>query len=163
MNGISPSAHNKKSTKISKSVDSVLEKQKQNELNYTNLEKHQYKIILIVDDEPDITYTLKLALENSNEKYRIHTYNNPISLLSEFKPNYYDLLLVDINMPFMDGFELCKKILDLDLNIRICFMSTGEINLNALRDVYPEKSMGCFIKKPLKLKNLIKLVETELN
>lgn len=162
MNGITPRVHKKDSTKIPKSVDSVLENQKQNEL-HTDLGKHKYKIILIVDDEPDITYTLKLALENSSEKYRIHTYNNPISLLSEFKPNYYDLLLVDINMPFMNGFELCKKILELDLNIRICFMSTGEINLNALRDVYPTKSMGCFIKKPLKVKNLIKLVETELN
>jgi FixJ family two-component response regulator len=66
-------------------------------------------------------------------------------------------------MPFMNGFELSKKILELDLNIRICFMSTGEINLSALRDVYPGRSMGCFIKKPIKIKNLIRLVETELD
>lgn len=69
------------------------------------------------------TYTLKLALQSSNEKYRIHTYNNPTTVLSKFKPNYYDLLLIDINMPFMNGFELCEKILQLDLNVRVCFMS----------------------------------------
>ena len=46
--------------------------------------------------------------------------------LSEFKPNFYDLLLTDINMPHMDGFELCEKILELDVNIRVCFISAAE-------------------------------------
>ena len=163
MADIMPWNHNKNSSKISKSADSIFDKQKHNEFKRINLGEHQYKTILIIDDEPDILYTLKLALENSSEKYRVHTYNNPLLLLSEFKSNYYDLLLVDINMPFMNGFELSKKILELDLNIRICFMSTGEINLSALRDVYPGRSMGCFIKKPIKIKNLIRLVETELD
>ena len=147
--------------KKSKNVESILEKQKQNEVYRTSQKKYS-KAILIIDDEPDITYTLKLALQSSNEKYRIHTYNNPITVLSKFKPNYYDLLLIDINMPFMNGFELCEKILQLDLNVMVCFMSTGEINLDALRDVYPKISMGCFIKKPIKIDNLIKLIEAQL-
>lgn len=163
MNDIARGTNQKNPTKKSKNVDSILEKQKQDELHRTSLEKQDYKTILIVDDEPDITYTLKLALENNNERYKVHTYNNPIMLLAKFKPNYYDLLLVDINMPFMNGFELCKKILELDLNVKICFMSTGEVNLYALRDVYPKIGMGCFVKKPIKVKNLIKMVEAELD
>lgn len=163
MNDISGRIHKSNHAKVSENVDSILEKEKQDELDRTRLDRQNYKTILIVDDEPDITYTLKLALENYDDKYKVSTYNNPITLLSEFTPNFYDLLLADINMPNMNGFELCKKILEIDLNVRICFMSTGEINLNALRDVYPNKSMGCFIKKPIKVKSLIKMVEVELD
>jgi DNA-binding NtrC family response regulator len=148
--------------KSSENIDSTLEKKKQDGLYHTRLDRQNYRTILIVDDEPDITYTLKLALENNNEQYKVSTYNNPLTLLSEFMPNVCDLLLVDINMPFMDGFELCKRILEIDLNVRICFMSTGEVNLSALRDVYPKIGVGCFIKKPILIKNLIKMVEEEL-
>ena len=59
--------------------------------------------------------------------------NDPVLALSDFKPNFYDLLLVDINMPRMNGFELCEKILAIDLNVRVCLMSSGEINWEALR------------------------------
>ena len=52
--------------------------------------------------------------------------------LSEFKPNFYDLLLVDINMPRLNGFELCEKILAIDINVRVCLMSSGEINWEVL-------------------------------
>jgi CheY-like chemotaxis protein len=52
-------------------------------------------------------------------------------------------------MPNMNGFELCQKILELDVDIRVCFMSAAEINIQALREVYPNVSFGCFIKKPL--------------
>ena len=55
--------------------------------------------------------------------------------LSEFKANFYDLLLVDINMPHMNGFELSEKIYAIDINVRVCFMSNGEINREALRDI----------------------------
>ncbi len=163
MEDISRKIHKGNHAKISENVTSILEKEKQNKLDRSLLDKQNYKTILIVDDEPDITYTLKLALENSNEKYRVHTYNSPITLLSEFTPNICDLLLIDINMPLMNGFELCKQILEIDLNVRICFMSTGEINLEALRDVYPKKGMGCFIKKPILIKKLIKIVDEELD
>ena len=73
------------------------------------------KRILIVDT--DITFTFKTALEaeNNNNKnnnkifLKAYTYNDPLEALSQFKPNFYDLLLVDINMPKMDGFELVAK------------------------------------------------------
>jgi CheY-like chemotaxis protein len=56
----------------------------------------------------------------------VTTYINPITALIEFKPYYYDLLLVDINMPSVDGYEFVEKIVKLDLNIKVCFMSSGE-------------------------------------
>jgi len=89
---------------------------------------------LIIDDDANITTTFKAAIEDGNNGYdvnkriEVYTSNDPVVVLSDFKPNYYDLLLVDINMPRVNGFELCEKILATDLNVRICFMSSVEIN-----------------------------------
>jgi CheY-like chemotaxis protein len=66
---------------------------------------------LIVDDDDDITTTLRMGLENNDKTFQMYACNDPLELLSEFIPNFYDLLLVDINMPNMNGFELCEKIL----------------------------------------------------
>lgn len=110
------------------------------------------KRILIVDNEPDITQTFKSALEqeyNNNKKLEVHTFNDPLSVLSQFKPGFYDLLLIDINMPDMNGFELCTEILKIDVNVKICFMSAGEVNHEAVRELYPSISIGCFIKSLL--------------
>jgi CheY-like chemotaxis protein len=96
-------------------------------------------------------------------RFNVFTYNNPVTALSEFKPNFYDLLLTDINMPQMNGFELCENILELDVNIRVCFISAAEVNIEALREVYPKaRSIGCFIKKPVSIEYLAKKLEGEL-
>jgi response regulator RpfG family c-di-GMP phosphodiesterase len=65
-------------------------------------------------------------------------------------------------MPKMDGFEFSAKILELDVNIKICFMSSGLINQKALREQYPSLSIGCFIRKPLKIKDLVRRLKAEL-
>ena len=118
-----------------------------------------WKRILIVDDEADVTTTFKAIIEESNndvnKKIEVHTSSNPALALSEFKPNFYDLLLVDINMPNMNGFELCEKMLALDINVKVCFMSSVEVNREALREIYPAISLGCFIRKPVTIVYLI--------
>jgi CheY-like chemotaxis protein len=101
------------------------------------------KRILLVDDEPDNSTLFRIALEDSG--IEVHTYNNPIDALASFKPSFYDLLLVDINMPKMNGFELYKRILEIDLNVKICFITAGDTNIDGLREVYPTLSTGCFI------------------
>jgi CheY-like chemotaxis protein len=128
-----------------------------------------WKRILIVDDDSDITTTFKAVIEDSNNRnnpntrIEVYTSNNPIVALSEFKQNFYDLLLVDINMPRMNGFELCEKILAIDINVRICFMSTGEINREGLREIYPSLSLGCFMRKPVTIDYLVKRIRSELD
>ena len=122
---------------------------------YKTLTKEQerfWKRILIVVDDNDITTTFKAAIEDSNNdndpntRIEVYTSNNPVVALSEFKPNFYDLLLVDINMPHINGFELCERILAIDINVKVCFMSSGEVNREALREIYPAISLGCFIR-----------------
>ena len=85
-----------------------------------------------------------------------------ILALSQFKPSFYDLLLVDINMPDMNGFKLCTEILKVDINVKNCFMSAGEVNHEAVREIYPTISIGCFIKKPIAIDYLIKRIMAEL-
>jgi len=69
-----------------------------------------WRSIMIIDDDSDTTLTFKEVIENSNDangrRIQVHTYNDPLIALSEFKPNLYDLLLIDINLPSMNGFEL---------------------------------------------------------
>ncbi|HEU4444716.1 MAG TPA: response regulator [Nitrososphaeraceae archaeon] len=140
------------------------------------------KRILVMDDNPDITLTFKKVLQGpqiddltgerhleanitKGEKkvsFEVITYNDPFLALSEFKPNFYHLMLVDINMPKMNGFEFSAKILERDANPRICFMSSGQINQEALKEVYPTLSIGCFIKKPIMVRDLIRRIKTEL-
>ena len=84
-------------------------------------------------------------------------------MLKEFKLHYYDLLLTDIYMPNMNGFQLCEKILELDVNMRVCFMSALEVNIRALREVYRNVNLGCFIEKPVSIKYLIERLATELD
>jgi hypothetical protein len=63
----------------------------------------------------------------------------------------------------MNGFQLCEKILHLDINVRVCFMSNGEINREALREIYPAISLGCFMRKPVTIDNLVKRIKSELD
>jgi DNA-binding response OmpR family regulator len=137
----------------------------------TEREKQRFwKKILIIDDEPDITVTFKLGIESSNNSHNndsknieVYTYNDPLVALSEFKPDFYDLLLVDIDLPNLNGFELCEKILEIDINVRVCFMTSGEINREALREIYPTLSLGCFLKKPVTIDYLVKRINVELD
>ncbi|MFL6365417.1 MAG: response regulator transcription factor, partial [Nitrososphaeraceae archaeon] len=83
---------------------------------------------------------------NMGTRFEVYTYNNPAVALSELKPNFYDLMLTDILMPYMNGFELYQKILELDANVRVCFISALDVNIEALREVYPKaRSIGCFM------------------
>jgi two-component SAPR family response regulator len=65
-------------------------------------------------------------------------------------------------MPKMDGIELSNKILELDANVKICFITAGEANIEALRELYPTRSIGCYIKKPITIDQLVRRVKAEL-
>jgi DNA-binding NarL/FixJ family response regulator len=87
------------------------------------------KRILLVDDDPDVTLTFKAGLDgyyygdgDNKKRFEVYTYNDPLLVVKEFKPHFYDLLLTDIYMPNMNGFQLREKVLELDVNIRVCFI-----------------------------------------
>jgi len=83
------------------------------------------KKILLVDNEADITYALENALENYG--YSIYSFNDSMLALNSYKSNFYDLVILDIKMPKMDGFELYNKIKEKDPKVKICFLTASEL------------------------------------
>ena len=115
----------------------------------------------MIDDNPDIVFTLRVGLE-MDSTIQVFGYDNPVTALVEFTPNFYDLLLIDVNMPLLDGFQLAQNLVRRDLNVRVCFITAGEINMDAAREVHPLKSIGCFIKKPIATEQLLRRIRAEL-
>jgi DNA-binding response OmpR family regulator len=95
------------------------------------------KRILLVDDEVDITTTYRMALEEAG--FQVDAYNDSSLALYEYKPGMYDLLLFDVKMPKMNGFELYKKIkgLKTDQKPRVCFITAFEVYYQALKELFP--------------------------
>ena len=124
------------------------------------------KRILIVDDEVDITLSFSLALEDSG-LFEVDTYNDPLVALSNYRPNSYDLLLLDIKMPNMNGFELYDKIKKLDNKVKVCLISAYDVDYDALREQFPSLEIDCLlprgvIRKPIQIAKLIERIELEL-
>jgi CheY-like chemotaxis protein len=117
--------------------------------------------ILLVDDDPDITKTFGLVLEDSG-LYEVDTYNDPLAALQNFKPNFYNLAILDIRMPNMNGFELFHKMERIDNKVKVCFISAYDMNDKALREQFPSMQIKSFLPKPIAVSDLIKKVETEL-
>ena len=113
--------------------------------------------ILAVDDEPDLTMLCRMSLEHYG--FEVDTFNDPQEALSKFKPGSYDLVILDIKMPKMDGFELYHKIKKKDINANICFLTASELYYEEFRkkEYYAlDKSM--FIRKPIDNEELLKEV-----
>ena len=128
---------------------------------------YQEKRIFVVDDEVDITTVFKLGLEEAD--LQVDVYNDPLSALSDYKPGMYDLLLLDIKMPKMNGFELYKKIIDKEDDReghgkpRVCFITAYEGYRSQFNELFPTlEEVDCFLKKPISLPDLAKAVRSQL-
>src|SRR5918999_5284782 len=92
-----------------------------------NKDRSEKRRILIVDDDPDITNAFGLVLEDSG-LYEVDAYNEPLIALRDFRPNFYDLAILDIRMPNMSGFELFYKMERIDNKVKACFISAYDMN-----------------------------------
>lgn len=123
----------------------------------TTLNSSIKKRILRVDDEPDITLTFKIAL-HSTGLFEVYTFNEPLQALANFKSGFYHLVLTDIKMPKMNGYEFRQKIKEIDNDIKICFLTASEIYHGDCE----QKGTNCFIKKPLAIDELVKQINSIL-
>jgi len=117
--------------------------------------------LLIVDDNPDIITTFKLALENKG--YVIDSFTDPLKVISNFKNDTYDFVLLDIVMPDMDGFELYEELKKIDPAVRVCFMTAYDVNYESLNAIFESPDVeGAYFKKPVEINELIKYIDNEL-
>ena len=118
--------------------------------------------LLLVDNEPDNTSVLSMGLED--EGFNVDAFTDPILALSNFKPNYYSLVILDINMPKMNGYDLYKEIRKLDNKVKICFLTASELYNENLRSQTKEilNEVKRFISKPLTIEDLVVKVKKEL-
>jgi two-component system, OmpR family, response regulator ChvI len=136
------------------------------------------RTILLVDDEQDIITGFKIGLEETG-LFRVDAFTDPqlaLSNLSKVGLNYYDLLLIDIKIPQMNGFELYQKIKSSFAedkegkaenrnsirSTKVCFITAYEIYYETLKKEFPTLNVGCFIKKPIEIKELVNRIKQEL-
>ena len=123
------------------------------------------KKILLVDDEADITFTIKNILEDNG--FQVDSFTNSISALDNYQNNFYDLVILDIKMPKIDGFQLYTKIREKDPKVKICFLTaiTGfneefrKIRLALGKTINEDY----FIQKPVEMEDLLKKLTSIMN
>ena len=119
------------------------------------------KKVMIVDDELDLSLLLKTLLEENN--FKVDWYTDPVLALNKFKRNFYDLLLLDIKMPKMNGFELYRELKKIEKRVKVCFL-TALTELHEYdkfkEEVSPKEDERYFIPKPIENEDLIKRVKS---
>jgi len=110
----------------------------------------------MVDDEPDVNLAIKIALEEKGS-FQVDTFNDAESALVTFKPDLYDLALLDIRMPGTSGFQLYRKLREMDKKLKICFLTATELMYfgDIDSDVINDLGTDCFVSKPVDTKNLV--------
>ena len=131
------------------------------------------KRILLVDDDPDTTMAISIVLETDG--FKVDSFNDPVLALSSFRSHYYDLAILDIKMPTMDGFELYTEIREIDNQVKVCFITAGEMYYDGIRSERQEEQIGwvgreeveqyCkldkerFLQKPISNVDLVKIID----
>src|SRR5215467_12739180 len=120
---------------------------------------NRIKRILLVDDEDDITLVVKLVLEGNG--FRVDSFTDAFEALENFSTGLYDLAILDVKMPKMDGFSLYEKIKKLDDKVIICFLTaTDDAYYEILKKNYPNINENCVIYKPVDNESLIRQIKS---
>ncbi len=109
--------------------------------------------VLIVDDEIDITDALKAGLERRG--FKVDTFNDPSQALSKFRPDLYDISILDIRMPKMNGFELYREMRKVDGKASVCFLTAFDVHKEEFEKMFPDVKVMAFLKKPITIDSLV--------
>jgi DNA-binding response OmpR family regulator len=120
--------------------------------------------IIMVDDEPDVNLTIKMALEENGD-FEVDTFNDAESALFAFKPGHYDLAILDVKLPGMNGFQLCRKLREIDKDLKISFLTATELTYFQDIDsvVINDLRTDCFVAKPVNTTDLISRLKAILS
>ena len=119
------------------------------------------KKILIVDDEPDVTFTIKVILTSNG--YQVDAFEDAEEALNNFRNETYSLAFLDIKMPKMDGFDLYRRLMEIDKDMKVCFLTAlGEFDEYYGRykreDLLPVWGIRHIIRKPIDNSKLLEEV-----
>jgi DNA-binding response OmpR family regulator len=118
-----------------------------------------HKRIMLIEDEADILILFKMILE-SDVGVNVDSFTEPFSALNNFCSGLYNLIMIDIVLPKMNGFELYHKIRKLDNKVKICFLTASDMYFEEIRkDTFPELDTNHFIRKPVSNEDFIQRVE----
>jgi DNA-binding response OmpR family regulator len=112
--------------------------------------KSRYRILL-VDDKPDITFTFEQMLEG--EGFKVDSFNDPHIALSNFTSGTYDIALIDTLMPKMNGFDLYRKLKNIDDKVKYCLITAYGVSYETLKKNYLALNVDWFIRKPIILRS----------
>jgi DNA-binding response OmpR family regulator len=119
--------------------------------------------ILVVDNEPNITVTLQVGLEEGCG-FDVDAFTDPDLALKSFKPNFYDLVLIDIVMPKIDGFELYERLKKADPDVKVCFLTASEMYHEKIREVeHCALNKDLFLQKPISTDYLRREINNKIN
>jgi DNA-binding NtrC family response regulator len=121
------------------------------------------KNILFIDDEKDVTLTVKTVIEETG-LFHVDTFNDPDLALKRFKPNFYALVIIDVMMPKMSGFELYEQLKRLDSNLKVCFLTASEMYHQEVREVeHCALNEDLFLQKPISNEDLVREIDNKIN
>ena len=121
------------------------------------------KNILFIDDEKDVTLTIKTILEDTG-LFHVETFNDPDVALKRFKPHFYALVLIDIMMPKMGGFELYEKLKKLDPEVMVCSLTASDMYHQAVREVeHCALNEELFLQKPISNGDLVREIDNKIH
>ena len=115
---------------------------------------------MLVDDEEDIVLSITASLEHNG--FEVDGFTDPKLALEHFKKGKYAMIIVDIRMPEIGGFELYEKLEEIDQDVKVCFITGFDFNYLALREIYPSLDFGSFIRKPIETDQLVNKIKMEL-
>jgi CheY-like chemotaxis protein len=146
----------------------ILQQKVEHVIKYVRRKRRMKKRVMTVDDEPDVTYCLKACLEETG-LVQVDGYVDPFLALAKFKPSTFDLVILDIRMPVMNGFQLYQKLKSIDDDVKVCFLTVVH-DLSDYKEAYPDiidaienDEMKCFLDKPVGSEQLRTLVKNIIN
>jgi len=116
--------------------------------------------IFLVDDERDIANSLKSGLERKG--FTVDAFTDPQEALAKYKPGVYDLLLIDIRMPKLNGFELVREIRKVDTKAEVWFLTAFEVYYEEFKKMFPNLDVKSFIRKPVSINDLSNQIREKL-
>jgi len=117
------------------------------------------KTILVINDEKDINTTVRQVLEDKG--FKVDSYEDPYLALENFKPQYYDLVMIDSKMPQMNGFTFYKEVKTIDPNVKTCFLTAAGVQPSHYSDdtFSSPPPANRFIQIPIENESLLKRIE----